>query len=272
MFEIAPEHKKGLYGAALTLLIVLSLFFAMKFLSELKAYGTAGSGNVNTITLTGYGEVTAVPDIASISFTIEKEAKTTKDAQDQVAVVEKNVLNFLRENKIADKDFKTSGVSLYPKYEYQYDTTTIMPCTEFGCPPRPGRNVVVGYVVSESLTVKIRNTDEVGKIMQRLGELGVSQLNGPNFSIDDENALKAEARRKAITDARSKATGLAKDLGVRLGKVVTFSEADYGFPIYARTAIMESGMGGDMVKTPPAEIPKGENIVSSNVSITYEIR
>jgi len=270
MIEVVEEHKKFLSGAAITLLVVLSLYFAMKFLSELKDYGMAGGGNANTITLSGYGEVTAVPDIANVHFTIEKKAQTVAQAQEAVAAVEGEVLEYLRANGIEEKDMKTTDASFYPEYEFQYDTGALAPCTELGCPPRPGRNVVVGYVATESIIVKIRNTDDVGKIMEGLGTLGATNLSGPDFAIDDEDALKVEARKKAIEDARTKAKALAKDLDVRLGRVVTFSESDYGFPIYA--VAMEARGGGVDEKATPAEIPKGENIISSNVTITYEIR
>lgn len=267
--EIPNDYKKNIYLALLIFLSILSLYFAVKFLSEIKSYGMMGSKEVSTITLSGYGEVSAVPDIASVYFAISKDAKTVKEAQDLVAVIEKKSLDFLKENNILEKDIKTSNASFYPKYEYQYDTKIIMPCTEFGCPPRPGKNIISGYTASESITVKVRNTDDVGKIMQGLGTLGVSNLSGPNFSIDDEDGLKAEARKEAINDAKEKAKILAKDLSVKLGKVVSFSESgDYPVPMYAKTMMAENA-SSDSVR---AEIPKGENIISSNVSITYEIR
>src|SRR3989344_657198 len=117
--EIPEEHKKNLYRAALAFLVVLTLFFAVKFLSELRAYGRMGSGEVNTITISGHGEVKAVPDIASIYFTIRQEGKTVKEAQDKVAAIEGQVLAYLRENKIEDKDIKTESASFNPKYEYE---------------------------------------------------------------------------------------------------------------------------------------------------------
>ena len=265
--DIPNEYKKNLYLAVLVLLIVLSFLFAMQFFSELRSYGMMGSGNVNTITISGYGEVRAVPDIANVYFTISKDAKTVKEAQDAVAQTENAALDFLRDNNVADKDIKTENFSFYPKYEYQYDAK-LMPCNEYGCPPRPGKSVIVGYTASESITVKVRNTDDAGTIMQGLGSLGVSQLNGPSFSIDDEDALKAEARREAISDARTKAKVLAKDLGVRLGRVTSFSEGgNYPAPMMYKAAL-DSSQGESTV----AEIPKGENTISSNVTITYEIK
>ena len=254
---------------ALAFGIVLSLFFAVKLLAELKSYGTMGSQNTNTITLSGHGEVQAVPDIANVYFNISKDGKTVKEAQNAVAVVEKKALDSLKANGVADKDVKTQNASFNPKYDYVYDKM-LMPCNEFGCPPRPGKSVITGYQASESITVKVRKTDDVGKIMQDLGGLGVTDLNGPNFAIDDEDALKAQARKEAIDDARTKAKALAKDLGVSLGRIASFSESGYGGPIYYAKAEM---MAMDAGSAPaPAQIPKGENTISSDVTITYEIR
>ena len=265
--EIPSQYIKNLYKVSLVFLIVLILFFVVKLLTEWRSLGTMVS---NTVTLSGHGEVNAVPDIANVYFTIRKEAKTVKEAQNGVAEIEKKTLDFLKAEGVAEKDIKTTNSSFNPKYEYQYDTKVLIPCNEFSCPPRPGKSVISGYETYESITVKVRNTDDVGKIMQGLGELGVSELNGPNFTIDNEDALKAEARKKAIDDAKEKAKVLAKDLGVRLGRIVNFSEGgEYGGPIYLAESAMMKG-GADRVSA-PAEIPKGENIISLDVTITYEI-
>lgn len=220
------------------------------------------------ITVSGYGEINAVPDLANISFNILKEAKTVKEAQTLVADVEKNVIASLKENKVAEKDFKTTNASFYPKYEYRYDSR-VAPCAIDYCPPQNGTNVIVGYVASETMTVKVRDTDTVGKIIQDLGTLGVSDLSGPNFSIDNEEDLKADARKLAIKDAQAKARALSRDLGVRLGKITSFNEsAGYPSPLYyASKATLESADAGA-----PASLPKGENTISSDVTITYEIR
>ena len=105
--------------------------------------------------------------------------------------------------------------------------------------------------------------------MQGLGTLGVSELNGPNFAIDNENDLKAEARKKAIEDAKKKAEVLAKDLGVHLGDITGFSESGnyYPMPMYSK------GMALDSAQAPiSAELPKGQNTISSDVTVTYEIK
>ena len=258
------EYIKNLYRATLAFVVILSLYFAVKVLSEFRAYDMMGSRD-NVITLSGHGEVQAVPDIANIYFTISKDAKTGKEAQDSVTQIEKKALDLLKADNVLEKDIKTVNASFYPKYEYSQS------CADghqpWRCPPN--NQIIVGYTASESINVKVRNTDDVGKIIQELVTVGAFDLNGPNFSIDNEDTLKAEARKKAIDDAKEKAKVLAKDLGVNLGRIANFSESG-NYPImYAREKMMSADASTSSV---PAVIPKGENTISSDVTITYEIR
>lgn len=176
-------------------------------------------------------------------------------------------IDFLKKSGIEEKDIKTTNYNAYPKYEYQRASAEI--CASGNC--QPGKQVLVGYEVSETVSVKIRNTDDTGKIVAGLGKLSVSDISGPNFAIDDEDALKAEARKKAIDDAKTKADILAKELGVKLVRVVSFNENNGGYPIYYAKAAM--GMGGAMETDAVApRIEKGENKISVDVNISYEIR
>lgn len=277
------KGKSTLMKAFFVLMVVLSAYFAVKIVSEIKKNSLLGqSSQPATISFSGHGEVTAVPDIANIYFTITKDDKTVKDAQAGVAVIEKKALDLLKAKGVADKDIQTANVSFNPKYEFRQavcpqpaqavdnsfpNTDNVGSGVIFNCPP--SRQVLVGYTASESITVKIRNTDSVGDIMQGLGTTGVSDLNGPNFAIDKEDTLKAQARKLAIDDARQKAKVLAKDLGVTLGKISSFNESG-NFPImFAQSAMMKDS--AERVPA-PAVIPRGENTISSDVTITYEIR
>jgi len=265
--EILQENKEKLYRG---LKIGAIVFIAVFFLNALFDGGNSmyDEKNKNTITFSGHGEVMAVPDIANVSFTIRKEAKTVKAAQEGVALVEKDVLAMLKNNKVEDKDIKAESVSFNPKYEYVYDKQ-VAPCTQYGCPPNPGKNVITGYEAYETISLKIRSTDDTGKIIEELGSLGVSNLYGPNFTVDKEDELKAEARKIAITDAKEKAKSLAKDLGVRLGDISSFSESgNYPMPMYASGDMMMKSEASSV----SAVIPKGENTITSDVSITYELR
>jgi uncharacterized protein YggE len=274
--EMPPENKKRIGQALLTLLIILSAYFAVKIIYQLKQVSLlGGSATPATISFSGHGEVTAVADIATVYFTISKDAATIKDAQAGIASIEKKALDVLKAKGVADKDIKTTDASAYPKYEYQQGICPQAPMSNGAggmvspsyCPP--GRSVINGYTASESITVKVRKTDDVSAIMQGLGAAGVSNLSGPSFSIENEDALKGEARKKAIDDARGKAEALAKDLGVSLGKISAFSEGG-NYPIYyAKDSMAGSGTSEAPV---PAQLPKGENTITSDVTITYEIK
>ena len=276
--EISTEQKVRLYRGLRIVLIVFLAVVAANALFE--GRGFRDENRIpNTISFSGHGEVTAVPDIANIYFTISKDAGTVKDAQAGVAVIEKKALDLLKAKGVADKDIKTANASFNPKYEYRNAVcppipmgagsagVTVSPTSPYYCPP--GKQVLVGYTASESITVKVRNTDSVGDIMQGLGTTGVSDLNGPNFAIDKEDALKAQARKLAIDDAKAKAKVLAKDLGVRLNKITSFSE-NGNYPIMYATNVSVKDSAG--AAPAPAVIPKGENTISSDVTITYEIR
>lgn len=262
------EYKKSISIGVLVLVGVLSVYFAVKAVSEFNSENLAGSKMESTITLSGHGEVKVAPDVASVYLTIRKEAKTSKEAGEQVAEIEKKALDFLKTNGVEEKYIKTESVSFYPKYEYQYDTKSLMPCNEYGCPPRPGKNVVTGYEASESITVKIKDLDNVGKIMDGLTTAGVGEMNGPNFEIEDEDVAKATARKEAIDKAKEKASVLARDLGVSLGKVVNFSESGNYPMYYAKGASMDMAVA----ESAPMQLPQGENTITSDVTITYEIK
>jgi len=266
--ENLTKEKSNLLKMGGVFLIILSVYLMVRVFTEFKNYGLREGVEMSVITVTGHGEVKAVPDIANVYFTISKDAKTVKEAQEMVAKVEKASLDFLKASGVAEKDIKTEDSSFYPKYEYKYKA--VAPCSEYGCPPSSGNNVIVGYTASESITVKVRNTDDAGKLMQGLGDVGVTQLSGPSFDIDDSDSLKAEARKEAIDEAKSKAEALAKDLGVKLVRISNFSEGGGYFPMmYGKAEAMDGGVRNTSA---PAEIPKGENTISSDVTISYEIR
>lgn len=273
-------EKSRLVKAGFVLLVILSVYFAARIISELKKDSLLGeSATPATISFSGHGEVKATPDIAGVYFTISKNAATIKDAQAGVATVEKTALSVLKAKGVADADIKTTDASSYPNYKYLNaicpqpilnvsGSNSVSSGSAIYCPP--GKQVLDGYTASESITVKVRNTDSVGDLMQALGIAGVSNLSGPNFSIDNQDALKAQARKLAIDDAKTKAQALAKDLGVSLGKISSFNDSSNNYPVmYAENSMVS---GAVAPKAAPAVIPAGQNTITSDVTITYEIK
>lgn len=238
-----------------------------KLVNEVKLTSYVGRDNqqINTISVSGEGEVTAVSDIASLSVNLNKDGATAKEAQ---ALLNKSItetLAYLKDQKIDDKDIKSEYGGLNPKYSYEK-------CYTYPCPSNPK---IIGYTATQSITIKIRDVDNASIIKTGLAGIGVTDISGPTFSIDDEDVLKDQARSLAIKEAKEKAKILAKELGVRLGKVVSFYDNQNGnYPMYDSTNSLKTMAVGAPESVAPSvpDLPKGENKITSNVTITYEIK
>ncbi|KKS26827.1 MAG: hypothetical protein UU84_C0015G0005 [Candidatus Yanofskybacteria bacterium GW2011_GWC2_41_9] len=232
----------------MTFLIVASLFLLVNTNQKLNTAATT-----NTVSFSGEGKVVSKADIAAVYLSIVTESATSKSAQDDNSKKSKAVVEFLKKQKIEDKDIKTVSYNIYPQYTY----------------PRYDKPVISGYQVNQTMTIKIRNLDEVSAILDGVVSAGANQINSLSFEIDEPEKLKAEARKMAIADAKKKARELEKELGIDLGKIINFSENTGGFPtpVYLE-AKGDMGGGGDSGPS----VPSGENEISVNVYLTYQIK
>ncbi len=219
-----------------------------------------------TISVTGVGEVFATPDIATFSFTVEAKETDASVAQSKSADTMNAVLAYLKEAGVDEKDVKTENYNLTPQYEYSQ-----VICTQWGCPPQREPKLI-GYQVSQTVAVKVRDTSKAGEIISNVGEKGAMNVSGLSFTIDDEEAIKTEAREKAIADAKVKADVLAKNLGVRIVRMNGYWEETGGYP-------EAYGMGGNMkfaadsaAPSIAPELPMGENKMKIQVNLSYEIK
>lgn len=257
---------KNIHSALFWLVIVLVAFFIMKTATQMLEFQYVGSDVTpqTTISVSGKGEFVVVPDIATFTYAVRKEAKTVADAQSQATEISNSALTYLKGQGIKERDIKTIAYNINPRYEYRQQI-----CTATYCPPS-GERQLVGYEVSQTVSVKVRDTQKVGTLLGGLGETGVTDISGLTFSVDDEEGAKREARKEAIDNAQEKAKMLAHDLGVDLVRIVSFSESG-DYPIY-RLDTVAYGLGGATKEAAAPEIPAGENTITSNVTIVYEIR
>jgi uncharacterized protein YggE len=251
--------------AAVAVLALLALFLLVKTWDT--AFGRGINDPYNTITVEGTGRAAMVPDTARITFTVTESAVNVADAQEAATEKTDAALAALDGQGIDERDVKTLSYNVSPKYEYsQRECYAGMICPPVTSSPR-----IVGYDVSQTIQVKVRETGKAGEVLAMLGTLGVQNVNGPEFVVDDETAVQGEAREEAIAEARTKAKNLAKDLGVHLGDIVSFSEGPTG-PMYGYG---KGGMMMDASMAVPASaptLPTGENETEITVMITYEIR
>lgn len=252
--------------SVVSVLVLLSLFLLTKTWNS--AFGHNQFDPVNVITVEGTGDVSVVPDVAQITFTVSESAKSVKEAQDLTTQKTDDAIAAMKKLGIAEKDVKTLSYNVSPKYEYSQPCPPGVMCTAM----MPSNPKIVGYDVSQTVEVKVRDTAKAGDALAALGSIGVQNISGPNFMVDDEDAAKAEARGKAIDDARAKAKVLAKQLGVGLGKVVSYSENGNGYPQPMMYSAVAKGGAVDASREVAPSLPTGENKTTVTVSVTYEIR
>jgi hypothetical protein len=252
--------NKNLISGLLAMLIIWVGILAVNEFKESRFIG-AGITAQNTISVQGKGEVLATPDLALVNVTVANEARTIKAAQDENTRRANQVLAFLKEQGIDEKDIKTVGYNVNPRYEFR---------KEAGIFPSPsGRRVLVGYEVTSSLLIKIRDFDKIGLILDGAVSAGANRVGSLRFSIEDDEALEREARQKAIGEAQAKAQELAQDLGVSLVRLVRFNESGRPYPVLFAEQAVKAGVGGG-AETPVIE--PGQNEITVIVNLTYEIR
>lgn len=262
--QIPNEFKKAWFGLATVGIIIVLMFLMIVGGKLLRSRGN--DTLPATITVSGKGELKAVPDVSKFTITVEETAKDQAAALAQTSTKINAVIENLKKTGIAEKDIKTEYTSINPKYEYQSGKTESMIY-----PPIAANPVIIGYTSSHTLSVKVREIGKVSEVQQIFADLKVQNVSGPELSIDEPEQLKLDARAKAISDAKLQARILSRQLGVRLGHIVSFNESDDGvYPNYmsARADVMMTAKGA----VPEATIATGEQTITSTVSITYKIR
>lgn len=261
-------HSARIHGSLALVLILLAAFLFAQTINALKEYKYIGGGisPSNAITVAGEGEVFAVPDTAEFTFSIIEEGATATEVQERATTKTNDILAVLKEQGVEEKDVKTLSYMVAPKYEWQ----------PLNCPgyyPCERKQVQIGFTLDQSVQVKVRDMGKAGELVTLTTDKGAKSVSGVSFTVADEDAAQASARKLAIDEARAKAEKLATDLGVNLVRIVGFYEEQGGMPIPYMAMSSKVGMGGDAVEeSVPAVLPAGENQFKSRVNITYEIR
>ncbi len=213
------------------------------------------------ITVSGQGEIYAKPDLAIVDFSVVSDAKTVAQAMEDNTKKMNAVIEAAKNQGVQDQDLKTVSFNISPRYEWYYQETCLYP----PCPS--GKRVLVGYEITQTLEVKIRDMAKIGGLIQGATDAGANQGGDLQFTIDKQDELLKQAREQAIEKAKNKAKELASQLGVKLVRITNFSEsgASRYFPSYMEA----KGLGG--AEAPAPQIETGQNKIAVNVSITYQI-
>lgn len=206
------------------------------------------------IIVSGEGQATVAPDLALISLSVMREAKTAREAMDANNAAMAAVIAAMKAFGIAERDLQTAGIQISPRYNYTNK-------------PDGGQDAeLVAYQVTNTLSVRLRDIDKAGEILDKAVTLGVNQGGNITFSNEDPAATLTEARKKAVADAIVKAKTLAEAAGVNLGRVLEISDQNTRpspMPIQAK-AFDAAGAA--------APVQAGENSYAVQVTVTFELK
>ena len=216
-----------------------------------------GSGANTGIWVSGTGKATSDPDLGIISLGVEALADSAAEAIDRT-------ISSLRGNNVDDRDMQTSQFSISPRYDNQEVTRCIGCRVEF-------ERVLTGYQVNNTLTVKVRDLDDMGGIIDGATKAAgnLVRINRASFTIEDTKPLQNEAREEAIAEMLTKANAMAELAGVELGKLVFLTESGSGVPqSFSR---IESVGARAFASDQPTSILAGELDVNVNVQGVFAI-
>ncbi|PBB90179.1 MULTISPECIES: SIMPL domain-containing protein [unclassified Mesorhizobium] len=206
------------------------------------------------IVVSGEGEATVAPDMAILTLSVMREAKTARAALDANNDAMAAVIAAMKSAGIADRDLQTAGIQINPRYNYTNKADGSQEAE------------LVAYQVTNTLSVRVRNVDKTGDILDKAVSLGVNQGGGIAFTNDDPKATITEARKKAVADALAKAKTLAAAAGVNLGKVIEITDQNVApAPMPLNAKAFDAARAAVPVQA-------GENSYTVQVTVTFELK
>jgi len=209
-----------------------------------------------TVTVSGTGEASAVPDQAIVRFAIETQAKDAETARSQNAAAARNAMNAARSFDIADEDIQMESLRLQPRREYNRQT---------------GQTEDLGYVALRTVRVQVSDIDELPGMIAKVINSGANRLEGIKYDLEDRTPVRNEALRKAAESARSKADLLAQALSASLGTVQQINEQSFSSPQPRMNVQLEamSRRSADDSAPEPDAFAAGQITVSAQIQVTF---
>ncbi|MBA3863027.1 MAG: hypothetical protein C0517_03680 [Erythrobacter sp.] len=220
---------------------------------SLAAAEIAISADGPVVELNVFESVSVAPDIATIGAGVTSEAPTATEALRQNSAEMQKVIARIKALGVADKDIQTTGINLNAMYDYNQEAR---------------RQVFRGYQASNRVSVILRKIDDAGKVLDALVAAGATDLNGPSFAIENDEAAKDTARKRAIERAQARVQAYADLFGYDGAKVLAIAESIEGRGSMPEMAKMR--VSADMAAAAP---PVQPGMVSTGISITikYEL-
>ncbi|MBI2483399.1 SIMPL domain-containing protein [Candidatus Uhrbacteria bacterium] len=252
-----PDYRKQPLFAGLFALVLLGAFAWELAAATEHARNAAAvrkpTPPIRELTVSGTGKVRGIPDTAVITAGMTVQGTEVRIVQSEVNKKTTALIAAVKRAGVAAEDIQTAQFSITPRYVY-------------------GERVapsISGYEASQSVEVRIRNLEKVNTVLDAMGDAGATNIGNLQFIIDNPQGLQAEARERAIADARAKAGTISGQLRVRLVRAVGFQEGGGYVPPMMPLMLRGDMGGGEAVPAPTVE--KGSQDIVSNVSVTFEI-
>ena len=211
---------------------------------------------IDTVSVTGTGRVMLTPDRFSFNVSVQTIAPTVEEAVNENNTKVAAVIAALKNAGAKAEEIQTSNFSIYPQQDYSQQ--------QQGKLPR-----LIGYQVSNSITVTKKQIADAGKLLQAAIAAGVNQSSGLSFSVSDPTRGRDEGLRAAFADARAKATLLAQAAGRTLGPAMAITEGGASNPQprpFAGSRVMAAQVAADV----PVE--SGSEELAFTVSVVFAMR
>lgn len=237
--------------------VVSLIFLAMPTFTAVAASAQVLSAPVlidgTVLEVIAEGKTTRVPDLVTINTGVVTQAPTAAAAMTDNAGRVSRVVVALKVAGVADRDIRSSNISLQPQYRYADNT-----------PP-----VFTGYQASNTISVRFRDIARAGAVLDTLVREGSNQIDGPNFMIEKPEAAFNEARADAVAKANVRAALYARIAGLRVDRILSISESSANAPI--TITAMRENMSGAASAVGTKVIP-GEQGVTISLSVRFLLR
>jgi uncharacterized protein len=228
--------------------------------------------NSALLSLTAEGESRRTPDIAMFSAGVVTQATTAAEAIRENSSRMDAVIAALKRAGIADRDIQTSSINLSPQYTDPEREAQIRARTtgQPYIPPPDSARRIIGYEARNTVQVRVRNLANMGRVIDTLVAVGANEVNGPNFTLDEQQAALDEARLEAVTKWRQRAELYARAAGMRVARILSISEGGGYYPV--RREIMVTGARSPAAPPPPpTPVAPGELTLGVNLSMQFEL-
>jgi uncharacterized protein YggE len=260
-------NKAFILGAVLVVGVLV--FFVGQLFLQNKAISQQ---NNYQITVSGEGKIYVKPDVAVVNLGVTTDGDTVAEATKSNTEKMNAVIESVKAQGVDEKDIQTTNYSLSPVYEtittpVAYDLKAEIYISSIA--PTRTSSKVTGYKISQNIEVKVRNFEKVGDILSKATGSGANQVGDLQFTIDNPEQFREQARASAIEKAKANAQNLAKTSGVKLGKIINVYENYY--PVYSSA----KGMGGATMDSAVPVVPviqPGQQEVTVTINLTYQVK